>query len=139
VQQKKKKVKGRKADCILAAYYAAEAAVRLIKPSETNTTVTEIIDRIANVFHCKPIEGMISYQMTRGIIDGEKKIYQNPTEAQRRDNEKDEFALHEVYAVDILISSGEGKPKESDLRTTVYKKKRYDLSIKNEIISCIFV
>jgi len=52
-----------------------------------------------------------------------KKIYQNPTEAQRRDNEKDEFALHEVYAVDILISSGEGKPKESDLRTTVYKKK----------------
>jgi len=70
---KEKKVKGRKADCILAAYYAAEAAVRLIKPSETNTTVTEIIDRIANVFHCKPIEGMISYQMTRGIIDGEKK------------------------------------------------------------------
>jgi len=131
--KEKKKVKGRKADCILAAYYAAEAAVRLIKPSETNTTVTEIIDRIANVFHCKPIEGMISYQMTRGIIDGEKKIYQNPTEAQRRDNEKDEFALHEVYAVDILISSGEGKPKESDLRTTVYKKKDmiYQLRMKS--------
>jgi len=73
--QKKKKIKGRKADCILAAYYAAEAALRLIKPGETNTTVTEIIDRIANVFHCKPIEGMISYQMARGIIDGEKKKF----------------------------------------------------------------
>jgi len=130
---KEKKVKGRKADCILAAYYAAEAALRLIKPGEVNTTVTEIIDRIANVYHCKPIEGMISYQMTRGIIDSEKKIYQNPTEAQRRDNEKDEFALHEVYAVDILISSGDGKPKESDLRTTVYKKKDmiYQLRMKS--------
>jgi len=76
---------------------------------------------------------MISYQMTRGIIDSEKKIYQNPTEAQRRDNEKDEFALHEVYAVDILISSGDGKPKESDLRTTVYKKKDmiYQLRMKS--------
>jgi len=136
---REKKVKGRRADCILAAYYAAEAALRLIKPSENNYTVTEMVDRIANVFHCKPVEGMISYQMSRGIIDGEKKIYQNPTEAQRRDNEKEEFALHEVYAVDILISSGEGKPRESDLRTTVYKKKRSYLSITYEIVTCIFI
>jgi len=70
---------------------------------------------------------------TRRKSDGEKKIYQNPTEAQRRDNEKEEFALHEVYAVDILISSGEGKPRESDLRTTVYKKKDliYQLRMKS--------
>jgi curved DNA binding protein len=76
---------------------------------------------------------MISYQMSRGIIDGEKKIYQNPTEMQRRENEKEEFALHEVYAVDILISSGEGKPRETDIRTTVYKKKDfvYQLRMKS--------
>jgi curved DNA binding protein len=76
---------------------------------------------------------MISYQMTRGIIDGEKKIYQNPTEMQRRENEKEEFALHEVYAVDVLVSSGEGKPRESDIRTTVYKKKDliYQLRMKS--------
>jgi curved DNA binding protein len=71
--------------------------------------------------------------MSRGIIDGEKKIYQNPTEMQRRENEKEEFALHEVYAVDILISSGEGKPRETDIRTTVYKKKDfvYQLRMKS--------
>ncbi|CAF1654858.1 unnamed protein product, partial [Adineta ricciae] len=72
---REKKVTGRRADCILAAYYAAEAALRLIKPAENNIAVTQMIDRIANVYHCKPIEGMISYQMSRGIIDGEKKIY----------------------------------------------------------------
>jgi len=134
VQHEKKKVTGRRADCILAAYYAAEAALRLIKPTENNTAVTEMIDRIANVYHCKPVEGMISYQMSRGIIDGEKKkIYQNPTEMQRRESEKQEFALHEVYAVDVLVSSGEGKPRETDIRTTVYKKKDfiYQLRMKS--------
>lgn len=71
--------------------------------------------------------------MTRGIIDGDKKIYQNPTEMQRREIEKQEFALHEVYAVDVLVSSGEGKPRETDIRTTVYKKKDfiYQLRMKS--------
>jgi curved DNA binding protein len=55
---REKKVTGRRADCILAAYYAAEAALRLIKPTENNTSVTEMIDRIANVYHCKPVEGI---------------------------------------------------------------------------------
>jgi curved DNA binding protein len=55
---REKKVTGRRADCILAAYYAAEAALRLIKPTENNTVVTEMIDRIANVYHCKPVEGI---------------------------------------------------------------------------------
>ncbi|CAF0843856.1 unnamed protein product [Adineta steineri] len=130
---REKKVTGRRADCILAAYYAAEAALRLIKPTEHNTAVTEVIDRIASVYHCKPVEGMISYQMSRGIIDGEKKIYQNPSEMQRRDIEKQEFGLHEVYAVDVLVSSGEGKPRETDIRTTVYKKKDfiYQLRMKS--------
>jgi curved DNA binding protein len=76
---------------------------------------------------------MISYQISRGVIDGEKKIYQNPSEMQRREIEKQEFALHEVYAVDILVSSGEGKPRETDIRTTVYKKKDfiYQLRMKS--------
>jgi curved DNA binding protein len=59
---REKKVTGRRADCILAAYYAAEAALRLIKPTENNTAVTEMIDRIANAYHCKPVEGIKKYQ-----------------------------------------------------------------------------
>ena len=30
----------------------------------------------------------------------------------RKDHEKAEFEVHEVYAVDVLISSGEGKVSE---------------------------
>lgn len=39
-----------------------------------------------------------------------------------------------MYALDVIISSGEGKPKESELRTTVYKRameKNYVLKTKS--------
>jgi methionine aminopeptidase len=40
--------------------------------------------------------------------------------------------VHEVYALDVLVSTGEGKPKEGEVRTTVYKKKNiiYQLRMK---------
>ncbi|CAF1608816.1 unnamed protein product [Adineta ricciae] len=44
--------------------------------------------------------------MLRGIIDGEKKIYLNPNDMQR-------------------LSSGEGKPREIDIRTTVYENEDF--------------
>merc|ERR1712013_226271 len=52
----------------------------------------------------------------------DKTIIQNPNEAQRKDHKKCDFEEHEVYAVDILISTGDGKAKEHDTRTTVYKR-----------------
>ena len=42
----------------------------------------------------------------QNVIDGEKTIIQNPTEAQRKEHEKFDFEMHEVYAIDVLISSG---------------------------------
>jgi hypothetical protein len=42
-------------------------------------------------------------------IDGEKTIIQNPSEAQRKEQEKHDFELHEVYAVDVIMSTGEGQ------------------------------
>lgn len=50
----------------------------------------------------------------------------------RKDHKKCEFELHEVYGVDILISTGEGKAKEKENRTTVYKRTdiHYGLKMK---------
>jgi len=130
---KDKKATGRKADVVLAAYYAAEAALRLIKPGSHNYQVTETIDKIAESFKCKPVEGMLSYQLEKDIIDGTKRIIQNPTEMQKKEGcEKCEFLVHEVYALDVLVSTGDGKPRESEIRTTVYKKKDliYQLRMK---------
>jgi len=130
---KENKATGRKADVILAAYNAAEAALRYLKPGSNNYQITEAIDKIAASYHCKPVEGMLSYQLEKDIIDGEKRIIQNPSEQQKKEGcEKCDFLVHEVYALDVLVSTGEGKPKEGEVRTTVYKKKNiiYQLRMK---------
>merc|ERR1719327_1224996 len=36
--------------------------------------------------------------------------------------EEVEFEMNEVYCIDVVMSTGEGKPKESELRSTVYKR-----------------
>ncbi|XP_052807076.1 proliferation-associated protein 2G4-like [Mya arenaria] len=132
VGDQKEKVKGRKADVLLAAHNAAEVALRMVKPGTENDTVTEAIQKVAESYKCKPIEGMLSHQLTKHVIDGEKAIIQNPSENQKKEHEKCEFDVHEVYGIDILISTGDGKGKELDTRTTVYKKKDivYQLKMK---------
>lgn len=116
------KVSGRKADALLAAHYASEAALRLMKPGNENVAVTGTVQTIAETYKCKPIEGMLSHQLKQFEIDGEKSIIQNPNEVQRKEHEKTTFELHEVYAIDVLVSTGEGVGREMETRTTVYKK-----------------
>ena len=55
--------------------------------------------------------GMLSHQLTKNVIDGEKSIIQNPNEAQRKEHSKCEFSVHEVYGVDVLVTTGDGKVK----------------------------
>ncbi|KAM3622274.1 uncharacterized protein V6R79_022471 [Siganus canaliculatus] len=130
---KENPITGRKADVIKAAHLCAEAALRLVKPGNQNTQVTEAWNKISQSFKCTPIEGMLSHQLKQHVIDGEKTIIQNPTDQQRKDHEKAEFEVHEVYAVDVLISTGEGKARDGGVRTTIYKRdpsKQYGLKMK---------
>jgi curved DNA binding protein len=94
--------------------------------------VSDAIQKVADAYKCKPISGMLSHQLKQFRIDCEKSIIQNPTEAQRKEHEKCEFDVNEVYAVDVLISTGEGKGRETDSKTTVFKKtdEIYQLKMK---------
>jgi len=66
------------------------------------------VQQISESYKCKPIEGMLSHELKQFKIDGEKTIIQNPSEAQRKEHEKCNFETHEVYAIDVIVSSGEG-------------------------------
>uniref|UniRef100_A0A2R9B898 Peptidase M24 domain-containing protein n=1 Tax=Pan paniscus TaxID=9597 RepID=A0A2R9B898_PANPA len=92
-------VTGRKADVIKAAHRCAETALCLVTPGNQNTQVTEAWNKVAHLFNCMPIEGMLSHQLKQHVIDGEKTITQNPTDQQKKDHEKAEFEVHEVYAM----------------------------------------
>lgn len=102
------KVTGRRADAILAAHYASQVALRLLKPGNETYTITDAIQKVAESYKCKPVEGMLSHQLKQFKIDGEKTIIQNPNDSQKKEHEKFELETHEVYAMDVLISTGEG-------------------------------
>lgn len=57
------KVTGRKADAVLAAHYAMQAAQRVIKKAATNTEVTAAIAKVCKEFNCEPVEGVLSHKI----------------------------------------------------------------------------
>jgi len=113
-------VTGRKADVICAAHFAAEAAHRLLVPGKKNTQVTEVINKIASEFKVNCVEGVLSHQMKRFVIDGNQVIISKATTENKV--EEFDFEVDQVYAIDIVMSTGEGKTKESEARTTVFKR-----------------
>lgn len=124
------KCKGRASDVVLAAYHASQAALRQLKDGTNNYAVTEAVQKIASEFKCKPIEGMLSHQLKQFKIDGEKTIIQNPTIAQKKEHEKCQFEKYEVYAMDVLVSTGEGLGKELDTKVSIYKKTEENYLLK---------
>ncbi|CAN0927821.1 ERBB-3 BINDING PROTEIN 1 [Linum grandiflorum] len=125
-------VTGRAADVIAAANTAAEVALRLVRPGKKNKDVTEAVQKVAAAYDCKIVEGVLSHQLKQFVIDGNKVILSVTNPETRVDDV--EFGENEVYAVDIVTSTGEGKPKLLDEKeTTIYKRavdKNYHLKMK---------
>lgn len=111
---------GRKADVVMAAYTATEAVLRVMRPGKTNEEVSELITKVAKIYGVEPLEGTLSHQMKRYVIDGSKVIVNKQTLEARAD--KWEFEAYEVYNLDIAMSTGEGKAIERNTRETVYKR-----------------
>ncbi|KAG6467545.1 ERBB-3 BINDING PROTEIN 1-like [Zingiber officinale] len=126
-------VTGRAADVIAAANTAAEVALRLVRPGKKNKDVTEAIQKVAAAFDCKIVEGVLSHQLKQFVIDGNKVVLSVGNPETRVDEV--EFEENEVYAIDIVTSTGEGKPKLLDEKqTTIYKRavdKSYQLKMKS--------
>ncbi|KAG2432330.1 hypothetical protein HYH02_013050 [Chlamydomonas schloesseri] len=114
-------ISGKAADVIAAARTAFDAAVRLIRPGKHIADVSAPLQKVAESFGCNLVEGVMSHEMKQFVIDGSKCILNKPTPDQKVEDA--EFEENEVYAVDIVVSSGEGKPRVLDEKeTTVYKR-----------------
>ncbi|KAG8085267.1 hypothetical protein GUJ93_ZPchr0010g9999 [Zizania palustris] len=98
-------VTGRAADVLAAANTAAEVALRLVRPGK---------------------------KLKQFVIDGNKVVLSVSNADTKVDDA--EFEENEVYAIDIVTSTGEGKPKLLDEKqTTIYKRavdKNYHLKMK---------
>jgi curved DNA binding protein len=126
------KLTGRASDVVNAVYLAANCVLRLLKVGEKNTRITEVIQKCAEEFNCQPVNGVLSHQMEQMVIDGEK-VIMNRADPEQKVKEV-EFDVNEAYAIDIVMSTGDGKPTESEARTTVYKRDpemTFQLKLKN--------
>lgn len=123
---------GRAADVVAATRAGYEAACRLIRAGASSAAVGPVLTKIAEAYGCVLVEGVLSHEMKRFIIDGGKAVLPRPAADQR--GEDFSFEAGEVYGVDVLMSTGEGKPRMLDEKeTTVFKRaldQQYQLKIK---------
>lgn len=123
---------GRAAAAVAAAYTAADAALRVMRPGNTNKQVTEVIAKVAANYKVAALEGVLSHQVKRYVVDGTKVIANKASHETRVEEWK--FEENEVYNLDVVMSTGEGKAKEMSTKETVYKRQvdvDYKLKLKS--------
>lgn len=125
---------GRNADVMMAAWTAAQALLRVMRPGKSNYDVTDVIEKVAKDFNVTPLEGVLSHQVKRYVIDGSKVIMNRRDYDGGSRVDEWEFEENEVYAIDVAMSTGEGKAKELNEKASVYKRQvdvDYKLKMKS--------
>lgn len=69
--------------------------------------MTDAIQKVAAAYDCKIVEGVLSHQLKQFVIDGNKVVLSVSNPETRVDDA--EFEENEVYAIDIVTSTGDGK------------------------------
>jgi curved DNA binding protein len=116
------------------AYLALETAVKSLKPGVTNTALTRVFNDVAASFDVQTLEGVLSHSLKRFLIDSNDVILLK----ENSDNKVNvyEIKANDVFAIDVFVSANplEGKSKESELRTTIFKQipdSNHDLKTKS--------
>ena len=104
-------ITGPQADVMHAAWMAAEVAARLIKPGNTNKDVTAAIKQVCEAYGVNAFSASTMHEVKRYVLDGSKMIYASDDPDQPKIKECT-FEAGEVYAIDLCMTTGEGKPKE---------------------------
>ncbi|KAK2956260.1 putative Proliferation-associated protein A [Blattamonas nauphoetae] len=127
-------VTDRRADCITAAHAAATAAIRMLRPGNKTQDITAMIGKIAKVYEVSPVEGVLSHQLKRFVIDGHKVI----SNAASPERPAPDSVIEEgdVICLDIVMSTGTGKePRQmaDRFKPTIFKhavEESYMLKLK---------
>jgi len=133
---------GPKRNVVLACAVAAEAIMANVRPGVTNNQITPLFQQAAEEFGVNVVEGVLSHAMKRFVIDGNKAIIAKEVKGEQA-VEEEQFEENDVFSIDIIMSSGEGKPTEKDeKKQMVFKRavdKNYNLKMKvsREIFSKI--
>ncbi len=149
ITNSKEKINDKRAHVLKAAIEASREISKIMKPGTKNTELVKIMEQCANKYNCTlplsnedgVIPGVLSFQISRYVIDGHD---DDDTEfihrfILSRVNQTYDFIMteleleeNEVYAIDIVMCSGQGKLTKSH-DTCVFRKndeKRAELKLK---------
>lgn len=80
-----------------ACQLAQEIVLRTLKPGKTNYEISKLMDKVAETCGVKPVQGMLSTQLLRNVLDGPNKIITNPSEEQRKQISEVTFEQGQVF------------------------------------------
>merc|ERR1719183_2243979 len=135
-------IEGRKGAVVMAAAVAAEGLFAALKPGVSNASLPPIFENAAKAFGVNVVEGVLSHQTKRFVIDGNKVIISKVVPGEQTVDEE-EFELNDVFVIDIIMSTGEGKPQEKDEKKQMVFKRAVDqnynlkMKVSREIFSKI--
>ena len=110
---------GKEQQLITAAYATLNAASRQFRPGQSVYDVTKIIEDCAVHFGVNAVDGVLSHQMKRYIIDGGRCIPGKNVAEHKVHNY--EFEPMSVWTLDVVLSTGTSRLRERDAKTTIFK------------------
>lgn len=114
------KVDGVKGNLVKATHTAFQAAFRTLVEGKTNEDVTAVVAKVAEQFGVVPLEGAYSSKHKKHAMD-DVHLIMNKAIPEKR-TEKYEFARGDVFGLEVILATGEGKPRMTDHRTTVFNR-----------------
>jgi|LauGreDrversion4_2_1035121.scaffolds.fasta_scaffold87698_2 curved DNA binding protein len=114
------KVTGKVADAIHACHNAMEGALRKLKVGNSNLDVTAVVDSIAKKFQTQPLHGVLSHELKRAELETNNVIAHRLSPEERV--QLFQFEPNQVYCIDMVMTAGDGRCKESDIKTTIYRR-----------------
>jgi methionine aminopeptidase len=103
-----------------ACQNALEGALRKLKVGSSNIDVTATVDLIARQFDVQPLHGVLSHELKRAELETNNVIAHRLSAEERV--QPFQFEPNQVYCIDMVMTAGEGRCKESDIRTTIYRR-----------------
>ncbi|KAB5558212.1 peptidase M24, structural domain-containing protein [Coniochaeta sp. 2T2.1] len=139
-------VSGRPADLILATHYANELLLRLMLPpgllasgteeekakaasakAPSQSKINSLLDKVAKSYECNLVESTTSWLFERNEIEGKKKIVLSPGDGGKGEGTPE---VGEVWGVEMGITTGSGKIKQLENRTTLHRRTATNYGLK---------
>ena len=99
------KATGKPADVISALSVCYDAIMRCIRPGARSGQVSAVIGKVCADYGLNAVQGVLSHSLERNKLDGPRVMVNCADEDVRV--EEFTFAVNEVYAIDVVVSTGE--------------------------------